>query len=135
MIINTEVLAKVMQLFIQATDLVNTAAEKIEKINNQISSSSNVDDGSSLPQVIEESIEFLKLSHIREISKAFRPLNATEVVAYYTTKRDSDVLILTFARDRVLLPSDSNKLVVIKAEGTSREVLNLFKNNKVIILK
>ncbi|MDE6824864.1 MAG: hypothetical protein K2J27_09120 [Duncaniella sp.] len=133
--INPEILKRVLLLFIEATDAVNTAAERLEKFNNETSSELKKKEEYDLPQIIEESVDFLKLNHIKEISKAYKPVEATEVVAFHTNRVDSDVFILSFAKNRVLLPNDINKLLVITAEGTSREVLNLFDNSKVIILK
>lgn len=131
--INPDTVMKIMQLFEKATEMINTTAEKIEKFNEKLSSK-NVDN-QQLPPTVNEKIEFLKMDNIRSIAKAHRPVAANEVVAYFVKKPDFYLIILTYSKDRSILPNESNKMLFIEAEGISREVENLFINDKVIILK
>ena len=50
-------------------------------------------------------------------------------------KDNSNIVYLAYVKDRDLLPVEDNHYVVIKATALTPEVINLFEENKLVILK
>ena len=83
--------------------------------------------------IIQESL--LNKEKLIEIAKKHIVFNATEVVAYKTSKSDSFIVYLAYSKNKELLPIEQNRYVIIKAEALSGDINSLFGDNKLIILK
>ena len=83
--------------------------------------------------IIQESL--LNREKLIAIAKKHIVVEATEVVAYKTSKSDSFIIYLAYSKNKELLPIEQNRYVIIKAEALSGDINSLFGDNKLIVLK
>lgn len=77
----------------------------------------------------------LDMKLLTEISRRYRVNSSNGVAAMKVIKDNSNIVYLAYVKDRDLLPVEDNHYVVIKATALTPEVINLFKENKLVILK
>lgn len=138
MTLSPDLIKKIMSILSATTEVINGCAEKIEQYNDRIAQfcdNNSNKDNEILPTVIDEHLEILKMDDIKKICQAHRPSHADCVPAYLLKGKNHYIMVLTFAKGRNILSSESNKLITIDAEYISREVDALFSNNQTIILK
>ena len=90
--------------------------------------------GSNEVNTVYESVEVLNQSKLVEIAKEHIVPNSTEVAAYKTETEDSFVIYLAYTRNRELLDSKDNCYVIINSTALAKDVINLFGDDKLIIL-
>ena len=106
----------------------NGSLEKIKEELQQFVDAAKLD-------VAFEDVELLTMNKIVEVAKQHIVPNSNEVVVFKTMKEDSFFVYIAYAKDRDLLPQEENCYVVIKADGLSKEVKELFAESEVVILK
>ena len=77
----------------------------------------------------------LDMKLLTEISRRYRVNSSNGVAAMKVIKDNSNIVYLAYVKDRDLLPVEDNHYVVIKATALTPEVINLFEENKLVILK
>ena len=78
--------------------------------------------------------EFLTLPRLVEISKKYIVEYATEAAAYKQMKDETFFVYLAYCKDGELISQESNHYVIIKSEGLSKEVKDLFANSDLVVL-
>lgn len=82
-----------------------------------------------------EEVELLDMARLVGFAKEHIVKNSNEIVVMRVKEDACCYIYLAYSRDRELLPSDSNRYLIIKARALSPEVDNLFKDSELIILK
>lgn len=85
--------------------------------------------------IVTVDVEFLNSKKLLEIAKDNIVLNANEVYAIKKQKSDAVFVYLAYGKDKEPLGKGQNKYVIIKAEGLSADVLGLFSESELVILK
>lgn len=84
--------------------------------------------------VFSEDVDILSFEKLVEISKCYIVEGANEVAALKQFNEDTFYIYLAYCKDRNLIDEDKNKYVIIKADGLSKEVKELFSESDLIIL-
>lgn len=80
-------------------------------------------------------VEMLDKTNLVEIAKKYMVKGCNEVAAFKKVKDDDFYVYIAYSKDRELLPIETNHYVVIKSDGLSKEVKELFNESDLIILK
>ena len=80
-------------------------------------------------------VELLDLVTLVGFAKEHIVKNSNEIVVMRVKEEACSYIYLAYSRDRELLPSDSNRYLIIKAQALTPEVEDLFKESELIILK
>ena len=80
-------------------------------------------------------VELLDLATLVGFAKEHIVKNSNEIVVMRVKEETCYYIYLAYSRDRELLPSDTNRYLIIKAQALAPEVDNLFKDSELIILK
>lgn len=84
--------------------------------------------------VYGEELEKLDVKSLVAISKKYIVTGCTEVVALKEVEKDCAIVYLTYSKDKELLPSTSNRYVIIKTKELCEDVVSLFADSELIIL-
>jgi len=80
--------------------------------------------------------EFLTNESLLEIAKQYIVPNSNEVLAMLGKNSQKYYYVyLAYSKDKEMIPRNENNFVIIKTEGLSKEVLSLFNQHELIILK
>ena len=80
--------------------------------------------------------EFLTKEALLEIAKQHIIPNSNEVLAMIGKESSKHYYIyLAYSKDREMLPQEENNFVIIKTDGLSKDVHDLFNQHELIILK
>lgn len=80
-------------------------------------------------------VELLDLATLVGFAKEHIVKNSNEIVVMRVKEVTCCYIYLAYSRNRELLPSDTNRYLIIKAQALSPEVNDLFKDSELIILK
>ena len=80
-------------------------------------------------------VDLLDLATLVGFAKEHIVKNSNEIVVMRMKEEACSYIYLGYSRDRELLPSDSNRYLIIKAKALTPEVEDLFKESELIILK
>lgn len=83
---------------------------------------------------VEES-EFLDSSSLISIAKKYIVDDSNEVYVWKKCENDVFYIHLTYGKDHELIEKSKNVFVLIKAQGLSSDVKQLFKESELVILK
>lgn len=89
----------------------------------------------SATNIFNEEIEFLTMERLIEIAQKHMVANSNEVAAFKEMKDEAFFIYLAYSKDRELIEEKDNHYVIIKSEGLSKDVKNLFNESDLIILK
>lgn len=89
---------------------------------------------SSNANTVYESIETISKDKLIEIAKSHIVPNATEIAAYKTETEDAFVIYLAYTKDKELLDIENNCYIIIKSNALAKDIVNLFGDDKLIIL-
>lgn len=98
----------------------------LENIIKNIMKSSNID--------VRE-VQLLSLKELLGAAKANIVKNANGIAAYKLQKEDSFFVYLANCKDGELLDEEVNKYVIIKSAGLAPDVVNLFSESDIVIIK
>lgn len=85
--------------------------------------------------IVTVDVEFLNSKRLLEIAKENIVPVANEVYAIKKQKSDAVFVYLAYGKDKEPFSKEQNKYVIIKAEGLSADVLGLFSESELVILK
>lgn len=88
---------------------------------------------SSNVNVVE--VEMLTSETIFKVTRENIVEGSNEVVIFKEIKDDTFYVWATYSKDREFLPEDSNRYIVFKADGLSKDVKQLFEESDLVILK
>lgn len=77
----------------------------------------------------------LDMPTLVNFAKKYIVAKSNEIVAMKVKQDDCYFIYLAYSKDRQLLPPAENKYVIIKAESLDKEVLDLFAESELVILK
>lgn len=77
----------------------------------------------------------LDLATLTEFGRKYRVSSSDGVAAMKVVKNNTNIIYLTYTKNRELIPSEENCYIVIQASALTPEVINLFEGHKLIILK
>ncbi len=120
--------APVIQTIISSLETIfETLGKSWDKIS-QVAPSANVN---------KVQKDFLNKEGLVTIAKENRVPDANEVCVMKKDDEDGKgyIVYIAYAKDRELLPMEQNKYVIIMCEGLSRDLLSLFSDKQLIILK
>lgn len=80
-------------------------------------------------------VDQLDMSTLVGFAKTYIVPNCNEVVAIKKESADCTYIYLSYSKDRQLLPTTNNKYLVIKTKSLSKDVVELFADSKIVILK
>lgn len=90
---------------------------------------------SETPNVCVEQVSILNQSKLVEISQKHMVEGSNAVAVVKAVVDKSDIVYLAYMKDDELIETEKNKFVNIKAEALGRDVLELFGEEKLIVLK
>ena len=113
----------------------NAASEIMEDAAKQWNSF--VEECSKDPQrnVTCQEFELLNSSKLITIAKENKVEGANEVYAWKKQGKQNYFVYLAYGKDQEMFEQDKNKFLVLKAEGLSRDLENLFEESELVILK
>lgn len=85
--------------------------------------------------IIVKEFELLDSSKLLEIAKENIIASSNEVYAWKKEKKDATYIYLAYGKDKELLTEKNNKFIAIKAQALKKDLINLFKESELIILK
>lgn len=85
--------------------------------------------------VIATEVEFLNSGKLLEIAKENIIPDSNEVYAIKKEKENAYFIYLAYGKDKNPFEKEQNKYVIIKAEGLSKDIINLFSDSELVILK
>lgn len=109
-------------------DIAKFAGEEWAKFKENIKSKPDA-------KVATEEVELLNAKKLVEFAKKYRVANANEVYAWKKQGDNAVIVNLAYGKDKEPLDTADNQYVIIKAEGLSADVMNLFKESELVILK
>ena len=89
----------------------------------------------SLDYIVAEDVEFLNSKTLLEIAKKYIVKGSNEVYVMRKQEKKCIFVYLAYGKDKTILEKEQNKYVVIKAEGVSADILGMFDNKELVILK
>lgn len=85
--------------------------------------------------IVAEDVEFLNSKTLLEIAKKYIVKGSNEVYVMRKQEKNCIFVYLAYGKDKTILEKEQNKYVVIKAEGVSADILGMFDNTELVILK
>ncbi len=85
--------------------------------------------------IVAEDVEFLNTKTLLEIAKKYIVKGSNEVYVMRKQEKNCIFVYLAYGKDKTILEKEQNKYVVIKAEGVSADILGMFDNTELVILK
>lgn len=85
--------------------------------------------------IVAEDVEFLNSKTLLEIAKKYIVKGSNEVYVMRKQEKYCIFVYLAYGKDKTILEKEQNKYVVIKAEGVSADILGMFDNTELVILK
>ena len=82
-----------------------------------------------------QEFELLNSSKLITIAKENKVEGANEVYAWKKQGKQNYFVYLAYGKDQEMLEQDNNKFIVLKADGLSRDLENLFEESELVILK
>ena len=82
-----------------------------------------------------QEVDQLDLTTLLAFAKEHIVEGANEVAAMRVKEENGWFIYLAYAKDRELLPSDTNRYLILKANSLAQDVEELFKESELIILK
>lgn len=80
-------------------------------------------------------VELLNSSKLITFAKENIVPGANEVYAWKKQYKDGIYINLAYGNDQNLLDNDKNKFIIIKAEALTADLLNMFEESELVILK
>ena len=80
-------------------------------------------------------IELLNSSKLITLAKENIVDGANEVYVWKKTYKSGVYINLAYGKDQELLEKDKNKFIILKAEALGADLLNMFKESELVILK
>lgn len=77
----------------------------------------------------------ITMQDILRNAKQYMVKGCNEVIALRQTEANCTIIFLSYAKDKELLPKESNNYVIIKGSTLSADVNELFQESNVVILK
>lgn len=112
-------------------DLLKTVGEKYPMVGQLIDDVMNGFGGC----VFGEALDTLQKSDLVTFSKRYMVYGANEVVAIYHKEEDGEIVYLSYAKDRELMPEKQNHFVILKAKTLGEDLVDLFKDSEIVVLK
>lgn len=80
-------------------------------------------------------VELLNSTKLIALAKENTVDGANEVYVWKKTYKNGMYINLAYGKDQNLLEKDKNKFIILEAEALSADLLNMFEESKLIILK
>lgn len=110
-------------------DIANDAKEAWKEFLNKIKEQKS-------PSYINATeVELLNTNILLDLIKANIVPNSNEVYVMKKEKEDAYYVYVSYGKDKELIEKEKNKFLVIKAEALSKDVLGLFSESELVILK
>lgn len=85
--------------------------------------------------VVVEEVELLKSQNLIEIVKSNIVENSNEAYVWKHQEKDATYVHVAYGKDKELIEKENNKFILIKTQALSTDVLNLFEESELVILK
>ena len=85
--------------------------------------------------IYNHNVVVLDLATLTEFGRKYRVSSSDGVAAMKVVKNNTNIIYLTYTKNRELIPNKENCYVVIQASALTPEVINLFEDHELIILK
>lgn len=79
--------------------------------------------------------ELLDSQKLLEYAKQYKVEGANEVYVWKIKKADALYIYLAYGKDKELIKKEQNKFLIIKVEALKTDVINLFNESELVILK
>lgn len=80
-------------------------------------------------------VKLLNSSKLITLAKENTVAGANEVYVWKKTHKGGMYINLAYGKDQELLEKDKNKFIILKVDALSTEVLNMFEESELVILK
>lgn len=85
--------------------------------------------------IYNHNVVVLDLATLTEFGRKYRVSSSDGVAAMKVVKSNTNIIYLTYTKNRELIPCEENCYIVIQASALTPEVINLFEGHELIILK
>lgn len=85
--------------------------------------------------IYNHNVVVLDLATLTEFGRKYRVSSSDGVAAMKVVKNNTNIIYLAYTKNRELIPNKENCYVVIQASALTPEVINLFEDHELIILK
>lgn len=109
-------------------DIVNNTKEQVGDFMKELNTE-------TAKNVEFKEVELLNSSKLITFAKENIVPGANEVYAWKKQYKDGVYINLAYGNDQNLLENDKNKFIIIKAEALTADLLNMFKESELVILK
>ena len=109
-------------------DIVNNTKEQVGDFMKELNTE-------TAKNVEFKEVELLNSSKLITFAKENIVPGANEVYAGKKQYKDGVYINLAYGNDQNLLENDKNKFIIIKAEALTADLLNMFKESELVILK
>lgn len=137
---NKQVIGVFVKLFEEVLPVI---LEEGKKAMNEIADNTKEQVGDFMKKLHTETaknvefkeVELLNSSKLITFAKENIVPGANEVYAWKKQHKDGVYVNLAYGNDQNLLENDKNKFIIIKAEALTADVLNMFEESELVILK
>ncbi len=121
-------------------EIVNAGKETLDGIKQDTREAwqeflKNLKENKMPEYIVAEEVEFLNSKKLIEIAKKYIVTGSNEVYVMKRQEKDAVKVFLAYGKDKTPLQKEQNKYVIIKAEGLSADILGMFEQSEVVILK
>lgn len=85
--------------------------------------------------IYNHNVVVLDLATLTEFGRKYRVSSSDGVAAMKVVKNNTNIIYLAYTKNRELIPNKENCYVVIQASALTPEVINMFEDHELIILK
>lgn len=120
------------------SDITNTASDAWKKMNENIAELDKNVAAANAANVTYEECPVVDSQKLFAVARSIRAEGANGIAVYYERTEDGAIvenLYLANVKERELLPAETNKYAIIKAKALTADVLGLFLDSKLVILK
>lgn len=137
---NKQVIGVFVKLFEEVLPVI---LEEGKKAMNEIADNTKEQVGDFMKKLHTETaknvefkeVDLLNSSKLITFAKENIVSGANEVYAWKKQYKDAIYVNLAYGNDQNLLENDKNKFIIIKAEALTADVLNMFEESELVILK
>lgn len=121
-------------------EIVNTGKKTLGDIKKDAQEAwveflKNIQENKMPKYIVAEEVEFLNSKKLIELAKKYIVAGSNEVYVMKRQEKDAVKVFLAYGKDKTPLQKEQNKYVIIKAEGLSADILGMFEQSEVVILK
>lgn len=85
--------------------------------------------------IVVKEVDLLTSQRLIEIAKSNIVENSNEAYVWKSQEKDATYVHVSYGKDKELIEKEHNKFIIIKVQALSTDVLNLFEESKLVILK